>query len=280
MKHFAIAIALSLFVAHYAAATPLKGKLFDRAIFVVFENANYQDALDQAFFTGLTQTGAGFTNFSAEAHPSQGNYIALTSGSLNGVYGDGTYDLEVANLADLLDAKGISWKVYAEGYPGNCYTGAAEGTYVRKHNPFISYGSIQHDTARCAKIVNATQFDLDLASGQLPEYVFYVPDLNNDGHDTDAAFAADWYAQKFGPLISDATFMNNTLLVSTFDESGGYFDKNQIYTSLVGPMVRAGASTADPLDHYSLLRMVEENWSLGSLGQSDATAAPITGIWQ
>jgi hypothetical protein len=41
---------------------------------------------------------------------------------------------------------------------------------------------------RCAKVVNAADplagLDADLAAGTLPQYSFYTPDINNDGHDT------------------------------------------------------------------------------------------------
>lgn len=263
----------------YASASPMTGKYFDRAIFVVFENTNYSDAIKQSFFKQLADSGAHFSNFSALTHPSQGNYVALTSGSLNGVSGDGKYDLNVNNVADLLEAKGLTWKVYAEAYPGNCFTGTSSGRYARKHNPFISYVNIQKDPSRCANIVEASQFDNDATNGTLPDYVFYVPDMRNDGHDTDVSYADKWYRQKFSPYLRDTKFMSNTILISTFDESGSYFGKNQIYTSIVGPAVKPGiVSTA--LNIYSLLKLVEDNWNLGDLGKQDATATSIPDIWQ
>jgi phospholipase C len=258
------------------AAAP-RGKNFDRAIIVIFENTNYNDAMRQPFFKKLAHDGVLFTNFMALAHPSQGNYIALTSGSLNGVAGDGKSDLNVTNVVDLLEAKGLSWKVYAEGYPGNCFVGTSKGTYVRKHNPFISYVNIHSNPARCGNIVNADQFDKDAAAGALPNYVFFVPDINNDGHDTGVKYANNWYSSKFSGYVNDPRFMANTVLISTFDESAKGF--NQIYTSIVGPGVKPGIdSTA--VNTLSLLQMIEQNWSLGDLGRDDARATPIANIWQ
>ena len=264
-----------------ASAAPARGKYFDRVIFVLFENTDYKDAIAQPFFSQLARSGANFTNFLAETHPSQGNYIALTSGSLNGVHSDSPVDLNVNHVGDLLDAKGITWRVYAEGYPGNCYKGASKNGYARKHNPFISYLNVQRDAARCANIVDASQFDRDLAANQLPQYVFYIPDERNDGHDTSVSFADRWYQQRFGAFVADANFMNGTLLVSTFDESGGYFGKNQIYTTLFGPMIAAGGSFSSTFNHYSLLQMVEENWALGNLGKEDVTAQAFpSAVWK
>lgn len=254
-----------------------KGKYFDRAMYVIFENTNYSAAMKKPFFKKLAGNGANFTNFTALKHPSQGNYIALTSGSLNGVKNDSTVNINSTNIVDLLEAKGVTWKVYAEGYPGNCFTGS-QGRYVRKHNPFISYLNIQKDPARCANIVNAIQFDEDLKNNTLPQYMFYIPDLNNDAHDTGIDFADKWYSKKMLPLLKDENFTKNTILITTFDESGISL-KNQIYTSIVGPMVAPG-SYSKALTLYSLLNLMEDNWGLGDLGRADKTAPTIPAIWK
>ena len=69
----------------------------------------------------------------------------------------------------------------------------------------------------------------------------------------------------------------NTILITTFDESGSS-PRNQIYTSIVGPRVRSGAYN-DLLSIPSLLKLMEENWDLGSLGKKDAQATSIPAIW-
>ncbi len=273
---------VSLFVLLFSVqsyATSHVGKYFDRAIIVIFENTNYSAALKQPFFKKLAQQGTLFSNFLAITHPSQGNYIALTSGSLNGVKNDNNYDVDSRNITDLIEEKGLTWKVYAEGFPGHCFTGKTSGNYARKHVPFISYLNIQNDPVRCAKIVEASEFDRDAKNGTLPDYIFYAPDMRNDGHDTGVTFADAWYAQKFGPYLNDAQFMKDTVLISTFDESGPLSAKNQIYTSIVGPSVKSGV-VSDQVTLYSLLNMLEDNWNLGSLGKNDLTAKPILAIWK
>lgn len=268
---------LTGFAASTKAGAP-KGKYFDRAVIVIFENTNYSDAIKRPFFNQLAMSGAHFSNFSALTHPSQGNYIALTSGGLAGVQNDNAHNLQVKNIADLLEASGLTWKVYAESYPGNCFTGDSSGGYARKHNPFISYLDIQKNPSRCANIVNATEFDKDAAQGTLPNYVFYVPDMKNDGHNTNVTYADQWYKKRFSPFLNNPQFMENTVLISTFDESGGG-SKNQIYTSIVGPDVKPG-TVSTQLNIYSLLKLIEDNWNLGSLSTLDASATPIPDIWQ
>ena len=275
---FFVCFLLTIGSAVQSDGAPASGKYFDRAIFVVFENTDYSKAIKQPFFRTLADQGAHFANFSAPTHPSQGNYVALTSGDTNGVKDDRKVDLDVENIADLLETKGLTWKVYAEDYPGGCFTGKTSLGYARKHNPFISYVNIQNNPKRCANIVSAKEFDSDAARGALPNYVFYVPNLDSDGHDTGVVFADTWYKEKFTPYLNDTHFMANTILISTFDESAGGF-KNQIYTSVVGPAVRPTV-VAESLNSYSLLALIEENWSLGNLGKKDVSAVRIHDIWR
>lgn len=254
------------------------GKYFDRAIFVVFENTNYSDAIKQPYLNQLAKTGAHFTNIFGITHPSQPNYIGLTSGSVHGVKNSSLVDLDVPNITDLLEAKNLTWKVYIEDYPGNCFAGMSSGLYERRHNPFISYLNIQKNPSRCGNIVNAREFEKDATNGTLPNYVFYIPNNENSGHNTGVAYADKWYEQSFSKYANNATFMKNTILISTFDESGS-LASNQIYVSIVGEMIKSG-DYSEALNLYSLLNLMETNWDLGNFGKEDATATPIPNIWR
>ncbi len=254
------------------------GRHFDQSIIVIFENTNYADVIKEPFFAKLANQGANFDNFLAETHPSQPNYIALTSASLHGISTNNIINLSVRNMVDLLEEKGLTWKAYAEDYPGQCFLGATSKDYVRKHNPFISYLNISKNPNRCANIVNADQFDLDAQSGKLPNYSFYIPNNKNNAHDTNIAFADKWYSTHFSKYVDDPKFMQNKILISTFDESG-ISQRNKIYTTIVGPSVK-NETFSDNLNHYSLIKMFEDNWDLGNLGKEDVRAKPIPNIWR
>lgn len=281
------ALAASLLLAASAQAAPS----FQHVVIVMLENANYGDAIQQPFLKDFASRGALLTNYQAVAHPSQPNYVALTAGTRAGVNGDGNVTVDLKNIADLLDAKGKTWKAYAEAYPGGCFLGRSSGTYVRKHVPFLSFRDITSDDARCARVVDASAFADDVAAGTLPDYSFFVPDLNDDGHDTDVSTADGWLSRNIGPLLSNAAFMKGTLIVITFDENDFFVRKgdpagkvdvtgNRVYAALVGDMVAPGSTSNDAYDHYSLLRTIEDGLGLGTLGQNDARATPIAGVWK
>lgn len=262
---------------------PPAWKNIDHVIVVVLENTDYEQALKQPFQTLLTSHGALLTNYFALTHPSQPNYIGLIAGDMLGVDSDANFDLNTTMLIDLLEKAGKTWKVYAEDYPGdaeNCFLQSRRGLYVRKHVPFLSFKSVQNNPKKCSNIVSAQKhFTKDLAAGALPTFSFYVPNLDNDGHDTSPAFADRALQKVFAPLIAKASIMSRTLLIVTYDED----DKgagNQVYTLLVGSSVRPGFRSSVKYNHFSLLRTIEEIFNLGTLGRYDATASPILdNIW-
>ncbi|MCX5792319.1 MAG: hypothetical protein NTY45_08930 [Elusimicrobia bacterium] len=267
-----------------APALPVKAgnaaPSFKKVMIIVLENISYKEALAQSFLAGFARQGALLANFSAETHPSQGNYIALTAGTVAGVTSDKPYNLNVRHLGDLLEAKGRTWKVYAQAYPGNCFSGAQSGNYVRKHVPFLSYTNVQKDPRRCAAIADDSGLSPEIAGGKLPDFSLFIPDIRNDGHDTGVDYAGKWLDSYFTPLLKDPAFMKDMLLVITFDEDDKSTATNHIYTALYGSSVLAGSVSNDSYTHYSLLRTIEDTFGLGTLGQNDSTAGPITGVWR
>ena len=264
--------------------TPQGMALVEHVIVIVLENEDGSKADLQPFLGDLAHRGAQLTNYHALAHPSQPNYIAMVAGSAYGVTNDDPVTMDVPHLGDLVEAKGMSWKVYAELYPGNCFTGRTagnprDGYYVQRHVPFLSFKNIYDDPARCNRsIVEASQFDRDLAADALPAVSFYIPNTIHDGHDGTVADADTFMLHKFGPLLDDPKLRAHTLFIVTFDE-GRTVGPNVVYCVFYGAGIIPGVINADFYDHYSLLRTIEEIFNLGTLQHHDATADLIQNIW-
>ncbi len=261
------------------AQAQLKEPHFKKVIYIIFENENQSDVISNAYFKSMAQQGVYFTNFTASIHPSQGNYIAMVAGDNYGINHDRNVDLNVPHLGDLLETKNMSWKVYAEGYPGNCFLGSSKGKYARKHVPFLSFLNVTKNPTRCARIVNSSTFFTDWKASALPDFSMYVPDLNNDGHDTSIDFSANWLQKNFDAAFHDADMMKDTLVVLTYDEST-YTGKNKIYNTFLGPMLQPGVEVSTDHSHFSVLRMIEDEWNLGSLNRNDLKAPAMQGIWR
>lgn len=104
---------------------------------------------------------------------------------------------------------------------------------------------------------------------------FVVPGLCHDMHDCPRAKGDAWLRREFDGYLRWAR-THNSLLVVTFDESerdGG----NHIPTIVLGAHVRPGRY-AGRVDHYTVLRTLEDMYGLAPLGVA-AERAPITAIW-
>lgn len=105
--------------------------------------------------------------------------------------------------------------------------------------------------------------------------MFITPNMTDDGHDTSVTVAGAWANRFLTPLLSNKNFMNNTLVLLTFDEDETYSQQNKVYAVLLGDAVPiALQGTTDPsfYTHYSEISTVEANWGLHTLGRWDVGA--------
>ncbi len=181
-------------------------KPFDRIITVMFENQYRNYVIQDPFLKKLASAGADMTNYFGVFHPSQTNYLASLAGEICSVTNDNPPILPLMQntLVDLLEDKNVSWKAYMEAYPNEPWNpdwinpdypqaeqpmneyppsgGDDLSRYFRKHNAFASFHNIQKDEDRWSKIVNDFDFWNDVSNGELPEYIWFTPDIWNDGH--------------------------------------------------------------------------------------------------
>jgi hypothetical protein len=261
------------------------GRQFDRVLLVLLENQDFDAVSRHPAMQALARRGAQLSQYRGTFHPSYSNYLALVGGRYFGAQADNQTDIDVGvpTIADLLEQKGLTWKQYAEGYPGSCYLGdqVAAARYARKHVPFLSFASVHRNPGRCANVVPASQFDPQT----LPNFGFYTPDLCDDGHDACMAGksnldqAMDWLARFLAPMLSSTQLMSRTLIIVAFDESRTYAN-NHTFALFLGGMVRQGFEATGCYDHYNVLRTVEDNFQLGNLGGEDANSSPIISVWK
>lgn len=269
-----------------APAAP-RQNYFEHVLIIVFENQDYADVIADPFFAPLARRGALFTNFQGLFHPSYSNYLAMVSGRPLRSAFDWQQNLKEETIASRLNDAHLSWRNYAEGYVGpGCVTSSRlpNSRYARKHVPFMSFESARKD--ECANIVSDLAFFDDLDKG-LPNYMFYSPDLDHDGHDpkldrpVGLIKASRWLERFLEPLLGNHGFAKGTLTIVTFDESGTLLlpDDNHIYTVFLGEMVTPGIQDGRAYNHFNVLRTIEDNFGLLPLAEGDRCAKPIDGVW-
>jgi hypothetical protein len=276
--------------AQAGAGAPV-GKHFDQVVIVVLENEGTDQALADPYIASLSRKAAWFSRYHAITHPSFPNYVAMVAGSTFGIDTDHRpAPLQGATIADRLEEKGLTWKSYAEDYPGGCYLGSGAGAgrltptaaptelYARKHVPLLAFASIESNPARCARVVGAHQFMRDARAGKLPNYSFYTPNMFNDGHDTSLEASAKWLQGFIRALDGTIAMHQRTLVVITWDEGAGR--DNRVLTLLLGTVVNPGKYPT-PATHYSLLRTIEDNFGLSTVGAGDKRASPFPeSVWR
>lgn len=244
------------------------------AYVIVLENRAFEGIVgsaDAPYLNGLIAKYGLAESYQAVAHPSQPNYLALVSGSTNGIGDDNPHDVSAPTIFDQLEQAGRSWRLYAENLPSGCFTGPTatggrdgSGTYARKHDPAISFTAISGTPSRCANIQDLTSFDPAAADVE-----FIIPNQCHDMHDCSTADGDAWLKQFVPTILDSAAYRSGGALFITFDE-GSDADKanNHVATIVASPLVPAGSRSTIPHTHYSLLRTLEQAWHLGCLAES------------
>jgi hypothetical protein len=257
---------------------------FSHVVVVVFENKNAGDVVGNGqapTFSRLARRYAILSDYHGVSHPSLPNYLALVSGSTQGIQSDcSDCTVDAPNLADTLERAGRTWKTYAEGLPSVAFTReTSHGLYAKRHNPFVYFRDILDRPDRLQRIVPLVRFSGDLAARRLPDFSLVIPDVCHDMHDCPVASGDAWLASFLPPLLASPVMRNGVVFVifdeaEDVDEGGG-----RLPALVLGPLVRPGARARAMLSHYDLLRTIEQAWRLPLLGQS-AAARPIAGIWR
>jgi acid phosphatase len=250
------------------APTGLTAPKWDHVVVVVEENHAYGQVLgagDAPYLDQLARSGTSFTNFIAETHPSQPNYLAMFSGSTQGITDDSCpHTFAADNLGAQLRRSGRSFTGYSENLPSPGWLGCAAGSYGRKHSPWVDFANLPPS-------VNQTFTAWPGNYSQLPSVAFVVPDVQHDMHDGSVAEGDMWLRIHLDGYVAWAR-THRSLLVVTWDEDD-FGPANRVATIAVGDGVPA-RQDASRADHYSLLRTIEENFGLAPLG-SAAAARPL-----
>jgi acid phosphatase len=233
----------------------------DHVVIVMLENKRYDAVVGNSktpWITALAAHSANMVDFRAETHPSQPNYLALFSGSTQGVADNGCpHNLGARpNLGRQLIDAGYTFTGYSEGLPRAGFRGCSSGRYVRRHNPWVNFGNLP-----AAANQPYTAFPSDYR--RLPTVAFVTPDLCHDMHDCPKAYGDAWLRKQFTPYIAWAK-SHDSLFVLSFDEdnrTGG----NRIATIIAGAGVRAG-NYRSRVDHYDLLHTLQQMYGLPYTG--------------
>jgi hypothetical protein len=264
----------------------------DHVFLIVLENHSFGEVIGNPvapYLNGLATAHSLAADYFANAHPSIPNYFMLTAGNLETFDDSFTGTISDDNIVRALTGAGKTWKAYIESIPSVGYLGPDAGTYLKHHNPVAFLSDVAGSPAQAANIVPFSQLSTDLTAGSLPNFVYLLPNSQNDAHDcpgggiscTDdqkLAAADTWLKANIDPVINSPKFGNSVLII-TFDESvttditnGG----GQVMTVLVGPHVKTGFRSSTMYQHQSLLHTMLQLLNINDMPGA-STVAPSMG---
>ena len=187
------------------------------------------------------------------------------------------------SVFDMFNAFGITWKNYFMDLPTTALL-----PDLFESNP--------------GRVVPVAEFFADCAGGNLPFFSLVDPESfeGSEENPQDASVGA-YYAYQVIQAVMNSPEWDQTLLILTFDEHGGYYDHvppqpavrpdgivpavgtdtyGDLYswtgfrvpTVVVSPWARANHVSHTVYDHTSILRLVETKWNLPALSARDANA--------
>jgi len=185
-------------------------------------------------------------------------------------------------LRDLLDAGKLSWKYYAPYMYGDGLAGAY-------WNPFDAISAVRYSSEwnNCISSPE-TNFFTDVAKGSLPAISWVSPNDQNSDHagfgkvDTGPAWVAS-----IVNAVGNSKYWNSTAIVVVWEDWGGWYDHMpppqpdyaglgvRVPMIVVSPYAKTGYVDHTQYEFGSIIRFVEDTWSLGRLGTTDTRATSI-----
>lgn len=258
---------------------------FSHIVIVIGENTASTavfGSLNAPYINALATQGAKFTNSFALSHPSQPNYIQFYSGDNQGITTDNfnATKFTTPNLGGELIAAGKTYTTYSDGLPSVGYDGTSSGTYVRKHNPAANWMGTGVNQVPTTTNQPFTAFPTNF--NNLPSVSLVVPDMCHDGHDScgplnNTVLQYDTWISQNLDAYKQWCINNNSLLIVTYDEDD-FTPTNKIATVFYGAHVAVGPYS-QTINHYNVLRTIEDANTLTTHAGSAATATPIDYCW-
>jgi hypothetical protein len=304
MKRLAVMLVAGLALALATTAAQAEGpsgdgsslQSFQHVWIVMMENTGYGSLIDNPnapWINEAVQTYGLATSSYGVTHPSQPNYIAITSGSTHGVADDNDTTKNVTNLVDQLEAHGKTWRDYQQSLSlcngDKTASSCGDQLYERKHNPFVTYEDVRNNQARMANVVDLSQLDTDLANGNVADFNFIAPDQCHDMHGRSTAGDCN-YGEVQGLISTGDSFLRdlvhkitsapswtgNSVIFVTWDESDFPFGDTggcctadpgggRVVTIVISNSDHTFRRSDVSYNHYSVLATIQDSWQLGCL---------------
>jgi phospholipase C len=234
-----------------------------------------------SLFDEFTLCANYFCSLLGPTWPNRFYFAAGTSGGIttNGLWGYGIFDYPI--ILDLLDAAGVTWKVYNINWDSV--------PFGNTDNIFTFWKRYAHDNR-----THGTRggYFSDLKHGRLPQVSWIIPSFAHgwDEHPpADVSVGMDIQEDVITALRESSAWESSAFLL-TYDEHGGYFDHVappqldafglgiRVPTWVISPYAKPGHLEPTVYEHTSTLKFLERLFglpTLASLNHLFDTATPV-----
>jgi len=269
---------------------------YKHVIIVMEENHDYNALIgspNSPYITSLSENGVLFTDSHGITHPSQANYLALFSGSTQGVKGDECLEsvtpYHTPNLGAALINNGFTFQGFAQTMPSPGYLDCRSRTshltgltlYARKHVPWVNWQGTGANNIPAEFSLPMTEFPTDYK--KLPTVAFVVPDMDYDMHnisfpgDAAAIRRGDKWLKDNLEKYAEWAKTHDSLLIVTFDEDDSRNAENHIPTIFYGAHLKTG-KYSEHINHYDVLHTLEVMYGLPTATTQNAMT--IVDVWK
>lgn len=233
------------------AATPVT-----KVLIFVEENHSETEMLNQMPYLASQAKLYGYaSNYTAAAHPSLPNYLAIAGGSTFGVTKDVLPSAAPEPNPDAFGATigaGKTAKAYLETMPSNCYK-SNSGYYAARHNPWAYFPN--DSTCKTFDVPSGTVSSGNLrkaiVGGTLPNVGWVTPNLIHDAHNSTLGAADTWLKPWIQLIYNSPDWKSGNLAVVVTADEDDHSQSNKVLTAVLSPNLSHKVVTT-ALNHYSM----------------------------
>ncbi|HEU5033590.1 MAG TPA: alkaline phosphatase family protein [Mycobacteriales bacterium] len=197
----------------------------------------------------------------------------------------------IPTIFDRLQAAGVSWKFYVQNYdPRITYRTRAQAGPDRSSQviwvPLLAMNRFIDNPQLASHIVDASQYYQDVANGTLPSVSFIVP-AGDSEHPPGRVQSGETFVRALVTELQRSRYWPSSAFLWSYDDWGGFYDHVKppqvdsegygfrVPALLVSPYARRGYVDHTTFDFTSVLKFIEQNWSVPPLASRDARATSI-----
>lgn len=194
-------------------------------------------------------------------------------------------------IFDRLQEAGVTWKFYVQNYDPDLnyrtmhlYPGNRASQVIWA--PILRMDRFIDDPNLSSNIVDLSEYYDDLLNGTLPQVAFMVPSGPSE-HPPSSLHSGQRFIKALIQALMRSPYWEKSAFMWAYDDWGGWYDHVpppqvdeygygfRVPALLVSAYARQGYIDSTTLDYASILRFIEDNWSIEPLSTRDADANSI-----